>query len=109
MTRILATLACLPMLACTTNPNTGESEFDAVLALELVSLTGAILGDLESDPADIDDLGAGGVLVGIERFCRLDPWDQDSVRRQLDERDPTLRPYLIARYGGEDRDVCTED
>lgn len=108
MKTIAATLVLLA--GCTTNPQTGKDELDTVTVFELLSLAGSLAEIAAGDtglPTDVMDLAANGVEDGIAKYCALDPWDQDTVRRQLDARDLTLRPYLRARYGGADGDVCT--
>lgn len=100
-------------VSCTKDPLTGEATVDLVGVLEGLTAAAAIVAAFTSDeddpPPDVIAMAADSVDTAIAEFCQLDPWDQATVRRQLDARDPRLRAYIVQRYGGEDGDVCTDD
>ena len=65
-----------------------------------------VAGEDPPEPVERAIDAADSVGEGIATYCALNALDQATVRRELD---PDIRAYVVARYGGPDGDVCTDD
>ena len=103
---LAAAIAALSLGGCSAG---GVSSDDVTTALDYLSLAGqialAITGGEDEAPEAVQ-LAAMGAEKGIETYCALPEWDKATVRRDLD---PGIRAYVVARYGGADGDICTDD
>ena len=105
-----AGLALLLLGACAKDPATGAARTAgerATVALDYLTLAASLATVIAGeDPPDAVTIAAEGAEAGIATYCALPAWDKATVRRDLD---PDVRAYVVARYGGADGDVCTDD